>query len=189
MGLQMTMTLTRILLIAAFVTTIGGCKEGAGSFTSNTADRSSSSSTSPSGGPFSSGGGERSQTQEGADTGQTVTQTGGSRPQELVGKWCYMANVNASDGGRQSNRCFTLYADGRYEYYAETSSSGEYGSSASQESDYGTWSATPDTITANSQTSGTQTFRLEKLNHPRTNDPMLVLDGEAYVTYGQKPPW
>ena len=179
-------SVTRIFVIAALAATIAACKEGAGSFASNTSTRSSSSTTTSSG-PFSSAG-ESSQTEERVDSG-TVAQSGGSRPQELVGKWCYMANVNASDGGRQSNRCFTLYPDGRYQYYSETSSSGEYGSTASQESDSGTWSATQDTITANSQTGGSQTFRLEKLNHPKTNDPMLVLDGEAYVTYGQKPPW
>jgi hypothetical protein len=100
-----------------------------------------------------------------------------------------MSNVNASNGGRMSNRCFTLYEDGTYQYYAETSSSGEYGSSASQESDSGTWSATQTTITANSQTNGVHTYNLEKRNHPKTNDPMLVLDGDAYVTYGPKPSW
>ena len=178
---------TRMALIAAFVAmTATGCREGAGSFASNTASRDSSIS---SGGPFSSGGSDPSRSESGSSGSRTASESGGSQPQELVGKWCYMANVTANDGGRSSNRCFTLYPDGRYEYYGETSSSGEYGSTASQESDRGTWSATSDTITANSQTGGSQTFRLEKRNHPKTNDPMLVLDGEAYVTYGQKPPW
>ncbi|MCA1641711.1 MAG: hypothetical protein LC785_07135 [Acidobacteria bacterium] len=59
---------------------------------------------------------------------------GGAHPQELTGKWCYMANVNTGSGGRISNRCFTLYPNGTYEYYGETSSSGPVASSASQES-------------------------------------------------------
>lgn len=103
--------------------------------------------------------------------------------------WRTISNVNASSGGRMSNRCFTLSEDGTYEYYSETSSSGEYGSFASQESDSGTWSVTATTITANSRSQGAMTFSLEKRNHPKTGDPMLVLDGDAYVTYNQRAPW
>jgi hypothetical protein len=114
---------------------------------------------------------------------------GGSVAQELVGKWCYMSNVNSNDGGRMSNRCITLNEDGTYEYYAETSSSGDNGSAVSQESDSGTWSATEDSLTANSQSQGTRTYSLEKRNHPKTGDPMIVIDGDAYVTYGQRAPW
>ena len=113
----------------------------------------------------------------------------GSNPQELVGKWCYMSNVNSSGGGRMSNRCFTLYANGTYEFYAETSSSGPIASSASQESDSGTWSVSGATITAHSRSRGTLVFPLEKRNHPKTGDPMLVLDGDAYVTYSPRQPW
>lgn len=114
---------------------------------------------------------------------------GGSNPTELVGKWCYMSNVNANNGGRVSNRCFTLYANGTYEYYGETSSSGQYGSTASQDSDSGTWSVSGATITANSRKHGTLTYALEKRNHPKTGDPMLVLDGDAYVTFAPRRPW
>jgi hypothetical protein len=113
----------------------------------------------------------------------------GSNPQELVGKWCYMSNVNASGGGRMSNRCFTLYENGTYEFYGETSSSGPIASSASQESDSGTWSVSGGTITAHSRSRGTLVFPLEKRNHPKTGDPMLVLDGDAYVTYSPRQPW
>jgi hypothetical protein len=113
----------------------------------------------------------------------------GGVKQELVGKWCYMSNVNTNDGGRMSNRCITLNENGTYEYYAETTSSGDYGGTASQESDSGTWTATEDSITANSQSQGTRTYSLEKRNHPKTGDPMIVIDGDAYVTYGQRAPW
>jgi hypothetical protein len=113
----------------------------------------------------------------------------GANPPELFGKWCYMANVNTGSGGRLSNRCFTLYENGTYEYYSETSSSGPVASSASQESDTGTWTATATTITRNSRTLGSETYPLEKRNHPKTGDPMLVLDGDAYVTYSPRRPW
>lgn len=113
----------------------------------------------------------------------------GANPPELFGKWCYMANVNTGSGGRMSNRCFTLYENGTYEFYSETSSSGPVASSASQESDSGTWTATATTITRNSRTLGSETYPLEKRNHPKTGDPMLVLDGDAYVTYSPRQPW
>jgi hypothetical protein len=110
-------------------------------------------------------------------------------PRELVGKWCYMSNVNASGGGRMSNSCFTLYENGNYEYYSETSSSGPVASSASQESDSGTWSVSGGTLTAHSRARGTLTFSLQKRNHPKTGDPMIVLDGDAFVTYSPRSPW
>ncbi len=114
---------------------------------------------------------------------------GGSNPAELAGKWCYMSNVNANNGGRMSNRCITLYANGTFEYYSESSSSGQYGSTASQDSDSGTWRATATSITANTRKHGVLTYSLQKRNHPKTGDAMIVLDGEAFVTSQQRPPW
>ena len=126
--------------------------------------------------------------QKGANAQTKQGQSGGSNSQELVGKWCYMANLTGSNS-RMSNRCFTLAANGTYEYYSETSSSGGNGSSASQEYDSGRWSATATTLTANSNNHGTINYGLQKRNHPKTGDPMLVVDGDAYVTAYQKRPW
>ncbi len=111
--------------------------------------------------------------------------------QELVGKWCYQANVYATNGGaRSSSQCFVLNPNGTYEYYGETDSYNPNGGSTGQSYDAGTWTATETTITANSRTRGTTTYRLEKRNHPKNvNDPMLVLDGQAFVTAYQKAPW
>lgn len=126
--------------------------------------------------------------QKGAKTQAKQGQSAGSNPQELVGKWCYMSNLTGSNS-RMSNRCFTLAANGTYEYYSETSSSGGNGSSASQESDSGRWSATATTLTANSNNHGTINYGLQRRNHPKTGDPMLIVDGDAYVTAYQKRPW
>jgi hypothetical protein len=112
------------------------------------------------------------------DSDSARTDAGGGTPAELAGKWCYMSNVNANNGGRMSNRCITLYANGTFEYYAETSSSGQNGSTASQDSDTGTWSATATSITAKSRRHGVLTYSLQKRN-PKTGDAMIVLDGEA----------
>lgn len=113
---------------------------------------------------------------------------------ELVGKWCYV-NVNSyNSGGSSSSTCITLNADGTYEYYSESSRSVStpdlYGGTSSQNSDRGTWYLQGDRIFYNSQTQGSGSYRLEKRNHPKNvNDPMIVLDGEAYVTAYNKPPW
>lgn len=120
--------------------------------------------------------------------GAETSNRSGGVVRELVGKWCYMSNLTGTNS-RMSNRCFTLYANGTYEYYAETSSSGANGSTASQESDAGRWSATSNSITAYSNTNGKIVYSLEKRNHPRTSDPMLIVDGDAYVTAYRKDPW
>jgi hypothetical protein len=126
---------------------------------------------------------------EGVQAAESARPAAGANPSELLGKWCYMSNVNANNGGRMSNTCFTLYGNGTFDYYSETSSSGPNGGSASQESDSGTWSVAGGVLTANSRSRGTLTFSLEKRNHPKTGDPMLVLDGDAFVTYSPRAPW
>lgn len=113
---------------------------------------------------------------------------GGGIALELVGKWCYLSNMTGSNS-RMSNRCFTLYEDGTYEYYSENSTSGANGSTVSQESDSGRWSVSGNTIIANSNANGRMVYPFEKRNHPKTGDPMIVLDGDAYVTAYQKNPW
>lgn len=120
---------------------------------------------------------------------QNQPQQRGSTPQELVGKWCYQANVQAQGGGRQTDICFTLYANGTYEYQGETSNSNVYGGTNSSSYDSGRWAATATTLTAYSSNGQTKTYTLEKRNHPKTGDPMLIVDGDAFVTFYQKSPW
>jgi len=40
-----------------------------------------------------------------------------------------------------------------------------------------------------SQKEGSKVYSFEKRNHPKTNEPMIVIDGDIYVTYYQKAPW
>ncbi len=113
---------------------------------------------------------------------------------ELVGKWCWTNVTSTNSGGSTSERCITLNADGTYQYAAERSSSvntnAYYGGTNSQNSDQGTWSYDGIRIYYNSQMGqGSGSYVLEKRNHPKNNDPMIVLDGEPYVTYYQKPRW
>ncbi|HUR96714.1 MAG TPA: hypothetical protein VMZ26_01475 [Pyrinomonadaceae bacterium] len=108
--------------------------------------------------------------------------------QALVGKWCYMSNLTGSNS-YMSSRCFVLYANGTYEYSAESSSGGAYGSTAGQSRDSGRWSATATTLTAFSNSQGKMVYPIELRNHPKTGDAMIVVDGDAYVTATQRRPW
>lgn len=128
-------------------------------------------------------------------TGQAQPAAGNRRvAQELVGKWCWTNVTSTNSGGRISERCITLNGDGSYQYEAESSMSvntnAYAGGTNSQSSDRGTWSYDGVRIYYNSQAGqGSGSYLLEKRNHPKNNDPMIVLDGETYVTFYQKPRW
>ena len=108
---------------------------------------------------------------------------------DLAGKWNYLGGSTTYGGNTSSNKFLTLNNNGTYEYDSEYSVSGEAGSGVFQNLDRGTWSATETTLTLHSATQGSRTYALQKVNHPKNGDPMIVLDGEAYVTYYQKPGW
>ncbi len=115
---------------------------------------------------------------------------GGNVPMELVGQWCYMNMTSNS----QTSRCINLNADGTYIYSYNSSRSVNTetlsGGTSSQDGDRGTWYVQGDRIYYNSQTSGQGSYRLEKRNHPKNvNDPMIVLDGEPFVTTTARAPW
>jgi hypothetical protein len=44
-------------------------------------------------------------------------------------------------------------------------------------------------LTGTSNTGRVANYAFEKRNHPKNNDPMLVINGDAFVTYYQRPPW
>ena len=60
---------------------------------------------------------------------------------------------------------------------------------SSQSSDTGTWQVQGNRLHYQSRTRGKGSYQLQKINHPKTGDPMIVLDGEPYVTFYQKAPW
>jgi hypothetical protein len=118
----------------------------------------------------------------------------GQVAQELVGTWCFIDVNSYNQGGSSTSECITLNGDGTYSYESESSRSVNtpdfYGGTNSQGSDRGTWYVQGDRIYYNSQTQGQGSYLLEKRNHPKNvNDPMIVLDGRAFVTQYNKPPW
>jgi hypothetical protein len=118
-----------------------------------------------------------------------VTPPPGTIVPELAGKWCYMANVNAKDGGRQTSTCFTLNLDGTYLFRADGSAPAPFTTSASPSSDVGHWVASTDTLSLVSASGTVTHYVFTKKNDPKTSDPMLVLSGQPFVTVFQKPPW
>jgi hypothetical protein len=107
-----------------------------------------------------------------------------------VGKWCWIAVTTANQGAGESSRCITLAGNGTYTRVGESDSHNPNAGAASQSADSGTWTATETSLTTHSRSGKTNTYRLEKRNHPKNvRDPMIVLDGQAYVTAYSKPPW
>ena len=113
----------------------------------------------------------------------------GSIHTELVGKWCWVSIVNAQQGARQSSQCITLQPNGAYTYVGGSDNYNSYGGLTTQSADSGTWTATETTLTAHSRSGKTTVYTLEKRNHPKNKDPMIVLNGQTFVTYYNKPPW
>ncbi|MEQ8425280.1 MAG: hypothetical protein RIA63_11260 [Cyclobacteriaceae bacterium] len=141
-----------------------------------------------------SGNGNQAVYTKGNNTNNIATNNTKGVATELVGKWCWIDVTNTNSRGSQSSRCITLNADGTYVYESERSMSVNtntyYGGTNSQSNDRGTWYLQGDRIFYDSQNTGQGSYRLEKRNHPKNvNDPMIVLDGEAYVTQTYRQPW
>ncbi|MBL7859135.1 MAG: hypothetical protein JNM57_15690 [Cyclobacteriaceae bacterium] len=128
-------------------------------------------------------------------TGNANKTTSGNKNLDLslVGKWCYVNVTSTNSGGTSSDECITINANGTYEYYSERSMSVNTnafaGGTNSQSSDRGTWWIEGDRIHYTSQSQGPGSYQLQKRNHPKNGDPMIILDGTTYVTYYQKAPW
>jgi hypothetical protein len=129
----------------------------------------------------------------GSSTATKSSGGSGKLDQSLVGKWCYVNVTSTNSGGTSTDQCITINGDGTYQYYSERSMSANTNSfssgTASQNSDSGTWWMEGDRIYYNSQAQGQGSYQLIKRNHPKTGDPMIVLDGTSYVTFFQKSPW
>lgn len=139
---------------------------------------------------------ERGKAAAAAPPAETKRSGGGAR-RELAGTWCYVGSFSANmGGGSQSEKCFELRADGTYRYHAESSisaygngNSGLWGGTSSSSDDQGLWTATADSLSAQSSSGQTVTYLMQLRNHPENRDPMICLDGECYATRWQKAPW
>ncbi len=117
----------------------------------------------------------------------------GGIDQSIVGKWCWVNASSTYTSSYSGSKCIVINGNGTYEYYAEGSVSGYgggyYGGSSSQNSDSGTWRLAGNVIHVNSRSEGNKTYSFEKRNHPKNGDPMIVIDGDTYVTHFKRAPW
>lgn len=118
---------------------------------------------------------------------------GGGIDQSIVGKWCWVKASGNTQASSSSSKCININGNGTYSYSSEGSISGYgggyYGGSSSQSADNGTWKVVGNKIHVNSRSQGFQILSFEKRNHPKNGDPMIVIDGDTYVTYNQRPSW
>lgn len=114
----------------------------------------------------------------------------GGVAQELVGQWVYFSKFDAvNGGGSMTTTTLTLRGDGSFVYDSENSNTNPLGGTASQSHIEGAWSVAGTNISFRSK-DGVTTYRLEKRNHPKNRqDPMILLDGKAFVTATQRKPW
>lgn len=100
-----------------------------------------------------------------------------SVPPEMCGTWTYLSG---GQGSYMGTRTLTLSADGTYQYYSESSSSGSAGSYYGNNSDAGTWYVQGNMIYGNSQSEGP--IELPFSMYPNENgDIVLDIDGDVYV--------
>jgi hypothetical protein len=124
---------------------------------------------------------------------QSQSNGGGVIDQSIVGKWCYVSSLNNPSATSSYSRCIVINGNGTYQYSEENSISGYggggYGGSNSQSADSGSWKVVGNAIHVQSRAEGFKIYSFEKRNHPRNGEPMIVIDGDPYVTYYQKAPW
>jgi len=110
---------------------------------------------------------------------------------ELCGQWTYYSGGGTYTGGSYSSQRFVvLHPNGTYEYSGESSNSGGNGQAYGDSRDQGRWWIEGETLCAQSSVTGELSrYSLELRNHPKTGDPMIVIDGDAYVTATQRAPW
>ncbi len=110
--------------------------------------------------------------------------------QEMVGEWRYFSFVNiAANNSRESIQTLTLNGDGRFKFSMSTDSVTPDASVTGGGGESGTWTATETSLTLHSPQKGTQVLSLEKRNHPKTGEAMLVLNGQNFTTTTIRPHW
>jgi hypothetical protein len=119
--------------------------------------------------------------------------SGGGIDQSIVGKWCWVSSSGNYSASSSYSKCLNINSNGTYTYSSEGSISGYgggyYGGSSSQSSDSGTWKIVGNKIHVQSRSEGFKIYSFEKRNHPKNGDPMIIIDGDSYVTYNQRPSW
>lgn len=109
-------------------------------------------------------------------------------PPKLVGTWGTFSSGPVVGGGFHKSRVLTLNADGTYRMESDSYNSGKFGQVSLAHQEQGRWWLEGSCLWFEGS-QGRASRRLDLRNHPKTGDPMIVLDGEAYVTRLRRPSW
>ena len=105
-------------------------------------------------------------------------------PRDLLGQWCKASSGNTSAGGWFTQYCFTLNADGSYEYFSNSDRSVNTtsirGRATGQVLDAGRWTVTGAALTAQSQSGRVTTYNLRRGRDPRNGEAQLCLEDDCY---------
>ena len=104
----------------------------------------------------------------------------------LIGKWCY--GFVPSGTSISNTECFYLNSDGTYVYTTEAAKS-DKGDDTTQSSDTGLWWREGTQLFLDSNGQGRAAYTIRKMNHSKTGDPMIVLNGKNYISYERRRPW
>ncbi|MBS2040749.1 hypothetical protein JST97_37525 [bacterium] len=113
----------------------------------------------------------------------------GRVPIELCGQWSYFSGGGTYTGGSYSvQRWVVLNQDGTYIYHGENANGGGNGQAYGDSEDRGRWWIEGETLCTQSVSGQSYQFPIELRNN-KNGDPMIVIDGDPYVTATQRAPW
>lgn len=114
----------------------------------------------------------------------------GRIPVELCGQWTYYSGGGTYTGGSYSvERWVVLNQDGSYIYHGENANSGGNGQYYGNGDDRGQWWIQGETLCSKSAVTGESNQYPIELRNNKNGDPMIIIDGDAYVTATQRAPW
>lgn len=108
-------------------------------------------------------------------------------PPKLCGTWDCFKSGPVYGGTYHIHRVLQLNADGTFVFTKDNYNSGAFGQASAVTQETGQWWLEGSRLWFSSQEG--QYFRQLDLQNARNGDPMIVLDGDNYVTKFKRPSW
>lgn len=110
-------------------------------------------------------------------------------PAKLSGTWGCFKDGPVYGGSYHIQRTLYLKSSGTYYFHSESHNSGAHGQASGASEEAGHWWVEGSLMWFEDHRGQTSSRRLDLQNHPGNSDPMIVLDGENYVSRERRPPW
>lgn len=110
-------------------------------------------------------------------------------PGKLCGTWGAFKSGPVYGGSYHIQRTLVLKANGTYYFLSETNNSGAYGQASGSSEEAGHWWLEGSLLWFQNHLGQTSHRQLDLQNHARNGDPMILLDGQPYVSREKRPPW